>query len=144
MAQRWEKHQFCGTFDGEGPASSVWQEVARGLREDVPNEVPVVDGCEGLPLSPPSSPLMVTVAEFVLPRGIEATPRRRGTDPLNVSLMRPGRPVGDGKATPRTARKYTRRPSRRRSISQRLEQRNSDCRLHRRLASVGNEGQSTS
>ena len=111
MAARWEKHQFCVTFHGEGPTSSVWRKDARGLREGVANEVPVVDSCEGPPLSPPFSPLMVTIAELeerllcVVPGGIEASLRKRGTDPLNVSLIRPGRLVEDGTATPSMARR---------------------------------------
>ena len=56
MAAHWEKHEFCVKFHVGGPTSSVWRKDARGLREGVANEVPVVDGCEGPPLSPPFKP----------------------------------------------------------------------------------------
>ena len=95
------------TFHRGGPTSSVWLKDARGLREGVASEVPVVDGCEGPPLSPPFSPLMVTIAELeerllcVVPGGFEASLRKRGTDPLIGSLTRPGRPVYSSSASTR-------------------------------------------
>ena len=93
------------------PTSSVWLKGARGLRVGVANEVPVVDGFEGPPVSPPFNLLMVTVAEleerllYVVPGGTEASLRKRGTDPLIGSLTRPRRPVEGGTATPNMARK---------------------------------------
>ena len=93
VVPRKEKHQSWVNFDGEGPTSSVWRGDARDRREDVPNEVPAVDGCEGPLLSPPFNPLTVTARELEesllgpLPGGNGARPRRRGTEPLTVSLI---------------------------------------------------------
>ena len=105
-----------------------WVRISHGLNklvtdlidkeydENEQEEVPAVDGCKGPLLSPPFNPLMVTARKLEerllgpLPGGIEARPRRRGADLLTVSLIRPGRPVGDGKATPRMTRRYPPEP----------------------------------
>ena len=64
------KPQFGVSFDGEGSISSVWRKDARDRREDVPNEVPAVDGCKGPLLPPPFNSLMVRAA-FYQPQGWE-------------------------------------------------------------------------
>ena len=111
MAAHGENQEFCVKLHSGEPTSSVWLKDARGLREGVANEVPVVDGFEGPPLSPPFNLLMVTIAELeerllcVVPGGIEASLRKRGKDPLIGSLTRPGRPVEGGTATPIMAKR---------------------------------------
>ena len=148
VVPRGEKHPSWVGFDGEGPTSSVRRGDARDRREDVPNEVSAVDCREGPPLFLPINPLAVAAGELEesllgpLPGGIEARPRSEGAEARTVSQIGPGPPVEDGEATPRIARRYTRRPRRRRSSSQRHDQGKSDCQLRRRLASVEKEYQS--
>ena len=148
VASRGEKHPSWEGFDGEGLTSSVRQGEAREGREDVPNEVTAVNGREGPPLFPPINPLAVAAGELgesllgPLPGRIEARPRSESAKARTVRLIRPGPLVGDGEATSRIARRYPRSPSRRRSSSQRHDQRKSDYRLRRRLASVVREHQS--
>ena len=74
-------------------------------------------------------------------RRIHTRPRTEGAEARTVSLIRPGLPVRNEEATPRTGKRCPRSPSRRRSSSQRHDQRKSDCRLRRRLASVVKEYQ---
>ena len=147
MVPRGEKHPTCVGFDEEGPTSSVRRGDARDGREDVPNELTALDGHEGPPLFPPINPLAVAAGELEesllgpLPGGFDTRPRSEGAEARTVSLIRPGLPVGDGEVTPRIGKRCPRSPSRRRSSSKRHDQRKSDCRLRRRLASVVKEYQ---
>ena len=147
VVPRGEKHPSWVGFDEEGPTSSVRRGDARDGREDVPNELTTLDGHEGPPLFPSINPLAVAAGELEesllgpLPGGFNTRPRREGAEARTVSLIRPGLPVRDGEATPRIGKRCPRSPNRRRSSSQRHDQRKSDCRLRRRLASVVKEYQ---
>ena len=143
VVPRGEKHPTWVGFDEEGPTPSVRGGDTRD--EDVPNELTALDGHEGPPLFPPINPLAVAAGELEesllgpLPGGIDTRPRTEGAEARTVSLIRPGLPVRNEEATPRIGKRCTRSPSRRRSSSQRHDQRKSDFRLRRRLASVVKE-----
>ena len=105
-------------------------------------EVTAVYDREGPPLIPLINCLAVAAGKLEesllgpLPGGIETRPRSESAEVRTVRLIRPGPPVEDADATPCNTRRYPRSPSRRRSSSQHHDQRKSDCRLRRRLASV--------
>ena len=147
VVPRGEKHPTWVGFDEEGPTSSVRRGDARDGHEDVPNELTALDGHEGPPLFPPINPLAVAAGELEesllgpLKGGFDTRPRSEGAEARTVSLIRPGLPVRDGEVTPRIGKRCPRSQSRRRSSSQRHDQRKSDCRLRRRLVSVVKEYQ---
>ena len=116
---RGEKHPTWVGFDEEGPTSSVRRGDARDGREDVPNELTVLEGHEGPPLFPPINPLAVAAGELEesllgpFPGGFDTRPRSDGAEARTVSLIRPGLSVRDGEATPRIGKRCPRSPSRR-------------------------------
>ena len=147
VVPRGEKHPTWVGFDEEFPTPSVRRGDARDGREDMPNELTALNRHEGPLLCPPINPLAVAVGELEesllgpLPGGFDTRPRTEGAEARTVCLIRPGLPVRDVEVTPRIGKRCSRSPSRRRSSSQRHDQRKSDCRLRRRLASVVKEYQ---
>ena len=142
VVPRGEKHPTWVGFDEEGPHTK-----RQARRRKVPNELTALDGHEGPPLFPPINLLAVAAGELEesllgpLPGGFDTRPRTECAEARTVSLIRPGLPVRSEEVTPRIGKRCPRSPSRRRSSSQRHDQRKSDCRLRRRLASVVKEYQ---
>ena len=145
VVPRGEQHPTWVGFEEAGPTPSVRRGDTR--EEDEPNEQTTLDGQEGPPLFPPINPLAVAAGELEesllgsLSGGSnQASNRRwRGShkkpDSRRSSGEKRRRNATHWKAVPPGA------PSRRRSSSQGHEQRKSDCRLRRRLASVVKEYQ---